>query len=42
MFESCVILNGSQTTDPLTPLTDPFESCVILNGSQTELCNPKW
>ena len=35
MFESRVILDGSQTCDNENPKRDGFESRVILDGSQT-------
>mgnify|MGYP001624314185 CR=1 FL=1 len=36
MFESRVILDGSQTIEVTTVPTQPFESRVILDGSQTD------
>ena len=35
MFESRVILDGSQTSSRRAKLALPFESRVILDGSQT-------
>ena len=35
LFESCVVLDGSQTSIVLTESNIMFESCVVLDGSQT-------
>ena len=35
MFESCVVLDGSQTQSDFYRRADEFESCVVLDGSQT-------
>ena len=35
MFESCVVLDGSQTRNYLEGKALLFESCVVLDGSQT-------
>ena len=35
MFESRVVLDGSQTKTYSFTLTQPFESRVVLDGSQT-------
>ena len=37
LFESRVILDGSQTTRRLNKTVDGFESRVILDGSQTSI-----
>ena len=34
-FESCVVLDGSQTSQQTIELPFEFESCVVLDGSQT-------
>ena len=35
MFESCVVLDGSQTFTNYDEFKNQFESCVVLDGSQT-------
>ena len=35
MFESCVVLDGSQTETSNDWRPGLFESCVVLDGSQT-------
>ena len=35
-FESCVVLDGSQTGALPQPPRSLFESCVVLDGSQTQ------
>ena len=34
-FESCVVLDGSQTCIATQRINSLFESCVVLDGSQT-------
>ena len=34
-FESCVVLDGSQTSGAVVMRENLFESCVVLDGSQT-------
>ena len=34
-FESCVVLDGSQTWHVMIMFDSVFESCVVLDGSQT-------
>ena len=36
MFESRVVLDGSQTIEQIKELGNQFESRVVLDGSQTE------
>ena len=36
-FESCVVLDGSQTIADPNNKSTKFESCVVLDGSQTLL-----
>ena len=36
MFESCVVLDGSQTNTITFSSEGGFESCVVLDGSQTK------
>ena len=35
-FESCVVLDGSQTVPTGDDILYAFESCVVLDGSQTD------